>query len=77
MKRLVSLAILLILISFPAIAQVTQTGTLDGTVYDQEKQPLPGVTVSIKSPALILPVNGDGDHRTWSISISSASTGNL
>jgi len=55
MKRLVSLAILLILISFPAIAQVTQTGTLDGTVYDQEKQPLPGVTVSIKSPALILP----------------------
>jgi len=44
-----------LLLAALASAQVTQTGTLIGTVYDNEKQPLPGVTVSISSPALILP----------------------
>jgi len=34
-------------------AQITQTGTLNGTVSDSEKTPLPGVHVSIKSSALI------------------------
>ena len=55
MKKVLGVVFLLLLVSFPAVAQITQTGTLDGTVYDQAKQPLPGVTVSIKSPALILP----------------------
>jgi len=54
-KKALSLVVLLVIVAFPAVAQITQTGTLNGTVYDQEKQPLPGVTVSISSPALILP----------------------
>jgi hypothetical protein len=34
-------------------AQGTQTGTLSGTVLSSDKAPLPGVTISIKSPALL------------------------
>jgi hypothetical protein len=41
-----------------ASAQLNQTGTLVGTVSDTEGQPLPGVTVTIKSPAIILPQMG-------------------
>ena len=41
-----------------AMAQTNQTGTLMGTVSDAQGQPLPGVAVSIKSPALILPQMG-------------------
>jgi outer membrane receptor protein involved in Fe transport len=50
----------LIILSFIALAttladaQITQTGSINGTVLDSEKQPMPGVTVSITSPALIL-----------------------
>jgi hypothetical protein len=36
-------------------AQFGQTGTINGTIQDTEGLPLPGVTVTIKSPALILP----------------------
>jgi hypothetical protein len=36
-------------------AQLNQTGSLMGTVSDNQKQPLPGVTVTIKSPSIILP----------------------
>lgn len=36
-------------------AQLTQTGYINGKVTDEEGQPLPGVAVTIKSPALILP----------------------
>lgn len=36
-------------------AQITQTGTINGKVSDDEGQPLPGVTVTAKSPVLILP----------------------
>ena len=53
-KFLAIISVFLVCALFSA-AQITQTGTLNGTVYDEEKQPLPGVTVSIKSPALILP----------------------
>lgn len=38
-----------------AMAQLNQTGTMSGSVADDLKQPLPGVTVTIKSPAIILP----------------------
>ena len=38
-----------------ASAQFGQTGTINGTVTDPEGGPLPGVGVTIKSPALILP----------------------
>src|SRR4029453_12545391 len=36
-----------------AFAQGTQTATLSGSVLSSDKQPLPGVTVSVKSPALL------------------------
>ncbi|MGB8953508.1 MAG: TonB-dependent receptor [Candidatus Aminicenantales bacterium] len=36
-------------------AQLSQTGNLNGTVLGQDGQPLPGVIVTIKSPAMILP----------------------
>src|SRR5438105_3404763 len=36
-----------------ASAQGSQTGTLSGTVLSQDKRPLPGVTVTITSPALL------------------------
>lgn len=54
--RKLCLGLIFCLIFFAlSLAQITQTGTLNGTVYDQDKNPLPGVTVSISSPALILP----------------------
>lgn len=55
MRRFIFIVLILAILTFPAVAQITQTGTLNGTVYDQDKQPLPGVSVSIKSPALISP----------------------
>ena len=39
-------------------AQGVQTGTIRGTVTDQQNLPLPGVTVTISSPAL----QGADDH---------------
>jgi len=36
-------------------SQIIPTGKLDGTVFDETGQILPGVTVTIKSPSLILP----------------------
>jgi hypothetical protein len=53
-KKFVVLFISLLVVSSLGLSQISQTGTLNGTVSDNEKQPLPGVTVSIKSPALIL-----------------------
>ena len=38
-----------------ASAQLNQTGSLMGTVSDNQKQPLPGVAVTIKSSAIIVP----------------------
>jgi len=50
------------------LTQVSQTGTLSGTVTDDEKSPLPGVNVMLASPALILPelaavTSGNGHFR--------------
>ncbi|MBL8111866.1 MAG: TonB-dependent receptor [Acidobacteria bacterium] len=54
-NRLVSaasaLAILAGLASSPALAQLT--GNIDGTVHDTSNAPLPGVSVELKSPALL------------------------
>jgi len=46
-------AILVLVAASPALAQGTQTGVLSGTVLSQDRQPLPGVTVTVKSPALM------------------------
>jgi hypothetical protein len=57
-NRMVGLLLVIVLAAVlpsPAMAQLNQTGTLAGTAVDNQKQPLPGVTVTIKSPAIILP----------------------
>ncbi len=52
MKRLGFVVALLLTLSTTAWAQGTQTGTLSGTVIDQGGLVLPGVTVTVTSPAL-------------------------
>lgn len=51
---LISLAIVCFS-SFGWAQRTTQTGTLNGTVSDDEGVPLPGVTVTASSPSLMLP----------------------
>ncbi len=57
MKLRNSIALILMFLAFFALnrAQIIPTGKLTGTVTDIEKTPLPGVTVTISSPSLILP----------------------
>ena len=55
-----------------AFGQMTPTGKLTGTVYDDGKMPLPGVSVKISSPSLILPematvTNENGLYRFFSL----------
>ncbi|MBC7360711.1 MAG: TonB-dependent receptor [Candidatus Aminicenantes bacterium] len=57
MRKVIIFTSLFFCLAIFAGAQITQTGTLNGTVYDQDKQPLPGVTVTIKSPALMGEMN--------------------
>jgi hypothetical protein len=45
----------LLIFTLSAHAQIIQTGTLNGTVQDKDKTALPGVTITITSPALIAP----------------------
>lgn len=52
-RTLLTTAILLL--SGLALAQTTQTGNIVGRVISPEKEGLPGVTVTIKSPAMIIP----------------------
>jgi len=46
------LALALVLMASPAIAQGLQTGSLQGTVQDAGGLILPGVTVTVTSPSL-------------------------
>jgi hypothetical protein len=57
-RGLVIFSLFLFLSFAVAIAQTGQTGAINGTVTDEEKEALPGVTVTLKSPALILPQIG-------------------
>jgi hypothetical protein len=54
-----------LLLALPALAQGIPTGTLGGHVISAEKQALPGVTISVTSPALqgtrTATSNGNGD----------------
>ncbi len=49
------LCILLLSVAATVLAQFGQTGSINGTVRDSEGAPLPGVGVTIKSPAIVLP----------------------
>lgn len=58
----------LLVLSLFANAQMVQTGTLSGLALEKGGEALPGITVTIKSPALILPqqttvTNGQGYYR--------------
>ena len=51
-KQFVVAVLILLLTSVAAVAQV-RTGILTGRVVDDQGEPLPGVTVTVSSPALI------------------------
>jgi len=53
--KLFLLSILILSLSSMTLAQQSQTGNLKGTVADEEGLLLPGVSVTIKSPAIVLP----------------------
>jgi len=55
MKNILSFAIVLFISLTLNNAQSIPTGKLTGTLTDTDNAPLPGVTVTIESPALILP----------------------
>jgi hypothetical protein len=61
-----------VILPVTASAQLNQTGTLAGTALDAQALPLPGVSVTIKSPAIILPqmatvTNEQGLYRFLSL----------
>jgi hypothetical protein len=53
MRRTLLIVLALGLAAGASFAQGTQTGTLSGTVLSSDGKSLPGVTVSVKSPALL------------------------
>lgn len=55
LKRVSIVFLAAFMVTSAGFAQISQTGNLYGTVLDKDGQPLPGVTVTITSPALILP----------------------
>src|SRR5436190_18888340 len=52
MKRLFGIVALLVAFSAVSFAQGVQTGTIRGTVKDQQGLALPGATITATSPAL-------------------------
>src|SRR5689334_5392929 len=63
MKPLVTffLALMLSASSLPVAAQGVQTGTIRGTVHDDQGLAVPGVTVTVTSPALQSPRSNTTD----------------
>ncbi|MFP4082180.1 MAG: TonB-dependent receptor domain-containing protein [Candidatus Aminicenantes bacterium] len=55
MKRLLPFSLMFLLVFGLSFSQTGQIGKIQGTVTDEEGIPLPGVTVTITSPALIAP----------------------
>ena len=53
MRRTLFIVLALVLAAGLSFAQGTQTATLSGTVLSSDRAPLPGATVSVKSPALL------------------------
>ena len=65
-KRICAFILLVFLVAAFGYAQITQTGVIRGKVSDDNGQPLPGVTVTAKSPALIIPqLNEITDERGY------------
>ena len=62
MKRLFSLLLVYVLIAVPAIAQV-QSGTIAGTVKDEQGGVLPGVTVTLTSTDRTASFTTEADGR--------------
>jgi hypothetical protein len=54
-KCILGIFLILILASFGMAQRTTETGALNGTVSDDTGFPLPGVTITVTSPALMLP----------------------
>ncbi|HRD02453.1 MAG TPA: TonB-dependent receptor [Candidatus Saccharicenans sp.] len=72
MKKGVFLCLVVLLLVSIGLAQTGQVGTIMGTVYDENKIPLPGVTVTISSPALVMGqmhrvTSANGNYRFPSI----------
>lgn len=74
MKALKSLCAAVLVLASAALAfgQMIPTGQLSGTVTDTDKAPLPGVSVTITSPSLMLPrmatvTNENGLYRFFSL----------
>ena len=70
--RALGLAVSVLCAAGLAFGQMTPTGKLEGTAYDPEKEPLPGVSVTISSPSMILPelatvTNENGLYRFFSL----------
>ncbi|MCP4213289.1 MAG: TonB-dependent receptor, partial [bacterium] len=71
-KKLLVVSIMcLLLVSFVA-AQTGQTGSIKGTVFSPEGNVLPGITVTLRSPSMVLDKmvtvsNGQGKYRFLSL----------
>ncbi len=68
LKKILIVGFLFVAFSWTAAAQIIQTGNLSGLVQDNEGTPLPGVGISITSPALIVSqmttrTNDKGNYR--------------
>jgi hypothetical protein len=67
-KKLSTFLVSMLLIVSVCFGQSSQTGALNGTVTDSDGQALPGITIVLKSPALVVPEmttvsNANGVYR--------------
>ena len=62
MKRVVFLVVIVVVFSSLSFGQTNQTGKIFGTVTDNSGAAVPGVTVTLTSPALIVPQSMTSDE---------------
>ncbi len=67
LKSILTLVAFLLILIPLAFSQSKETGAIEGTVTDQDKAPLPGVTVTLSSPKLMgtrtAVTDADGAYR--------------
>src|SRR6267143_7190075 len=65
MRKVFGLLLVLSFLAFSinAIAQTSTTGSIEGTVTDQNGAAVPGVTVTVTSPNLITPQSATSDDN--------------